>query len=81
VSFTQDKKLEIARALDRLGVQIIEAGFPISSAGDKASVKEIAGLGLNATVCGLARVIKADIDACIDADVRMDISRYGSSRR
>nr|WP_081477331.1 2-isopropylmalate synthase [Methanocella arvoryzae] len=71
VSFTQDKKLEIARALDRLGVQVIEAGFPISSAGDKASVKEIAGLGLNATVCGLARVIKADIDACIDADVSM----------
>ncbi|CAJ36068.1 2-isopropylmalate synthase [Methanocella arvoryzae MRE50] len=71
MSFTQDKKLEIARALDRLGVQVIEAGFPISSAGDKASVKEIAGLGLNATVCGLARVIKADIDACIDADVSM----------
>ncbi|HMK46377.1 MAG TPA: 2-isopropylmalate synthase [Methanocella sp.] len=71
VSFTPDKKLEIARALDRLGVQVIEAGFPISSAGDKASVKDIAGLGLDTTICGLARVIKADIDACIDSDVSM----------
>ena len=71
MSFTPDKKLEIARALDKLGVQVIEAGFPISSVGDKASVKDIAGLKLNATICGLARVIKADIDACIDADVSM----------
>ncbi len=71
MSFTPEKKIEIARALDRLGVQYIEAGFPISSAGDKASVKDIAGLGLNSSICGLARVIKADIDACFDADVQM----------
>ncbi|HTX43726.1 MAG TPA: 2-isopropylmalate synthase, partial [Methanocella sp.] len=71
VSFTHEKKLEIARQLDRLGVNIIEAGFPISSTGEKDSVRDISHLGLGCTVCGLARVIKADIDACIDADVGM----------
>lgn len=71
MSFTHEKKLEIARQLDRLGVNIIEAGFPISSEGEKASVKDISHLGLDCTVCGLARVIKADIDACLDADVAM----------
>lgn len=71
MSFTPEKKIEIARQLDRLGVDVIEAGFPISSTGEKASVKDIAGLGLKCTVCGLARVIKGDIDACIDADVGM----------
>ncbi|MCD1294524.1 2-isopropylmalate synthase [Methanocella sp. CWC-04] len=71
VSFTPEMKIDIARQLDRLGVDVIEAGFPISSAGDKASVKDIASLGLDCTVCGLARVIKADIDACIDSDVKM----------
>jgi 2-isopropylmalate synthase len=64
-------KIEIARALDRLGVRYIEAGFPISSVGDKASVKDIARLGLDSTICGLARVVKADVDACFDADVQM----------
>lgn len=71
VSFTHEKKLEIARQLDRLGVNIIEAGFPISSAGEKEAVKDISRLGLNCIVCGLARVVKADIDACLDADVGM----------
>jgi 2-isopropylmalate synthase len=71
VSFTPEKKIEIARALDRLGVRYIEAGFPISSPGDKASVKDIAKLGLDSTICGLARVVKADVDACFDADVQM----------
>jgi 2-isopropylmalate synthase len=71
VSFTHEKKLEIARQLDRLGVNIIEAGFPISSSGEKASVKDISHLGLDCTVCGLARVVKADIDACLDSDVDM----------
>lgn len=71
MSFTPDKKLEIARQLDRLGVNTIEAGFPISSAGDMASVKDISALHLDCKVCGLARVIIKDIDACIDADVGM----------
>lgn len=71
MSFTPEMKIEIARALDRLGVRYIEAGFPISSVGDKASVKDIARLGLDSTICGLARVVKADVDACFDADVQM----------
>ncbi len=71
VSLTQPDKLMVARQLDKLGVDIIEAGFPMSSDGEKASVKAIAGEGLNAEICGLARVIKSDIDACIDCDVDM----------
>ena len=69
VSLTSTQKLEIARQLDKLGVDIIEAGFPISSEGDKESVKSISNAGLDAEVCGLARVLKKDIDACFDSDV------------
>ncbi|ODS42728.1 MAG: 2-isopropylmalate synthase [Candidatus Altiarchaeales archaeon IMC4] len=71
VALTADKKTEIARALDELKVDIIEAGFPASSDGDFKSVKTIANLGLDATVCGLARALKPDIDKCIDADVHL----------
>lgn len=69
VSLTSSQKLEIAHQLDKLGVDIIEAGFPISSEGDKESVKSISNAGLNTTVCGLARVLKKDIDACFESDV------------
>lgn len=69
VSLTSSQKLEIARQLDKLGVDIIEAGFPISSEGDKESVKSISNAGLDAEICGLARVLKKDIDACFDSDV------------
>jgi 2-isopropylmalate synthase len=57
------EKLIIAERLDELGVDIIEAGFPISSPGDFNSVVEIAKLVKNATVCGLTRANKKDIDA------------------
>ena len=69
VSLTSTQKLEIAHQLDKLGVDIIEAGFPISSEGDKESVKSISNAGLDAEICGLARVLKKDIDACFDSDV------------
>jgi len=69
VALTVDEKIEIAKALDELGVDIIEAGFPISSEGDFKAVKKIAGLGLDSTVCGLARALTPDLDACINADV------------
>jgi 2-isopropylmalate synthase len=69
VSLTSTQKLEIAHQLDKLGVDIIEAGFPISSEGDKESVKSISNAGLDTTVCGLARVLKKDIDACFESDV------------
>lgn len=61
VSLTSAQKLEIARQLDKLGVDIIEAGFPISSEGDKESVKSISHAGLDLEVCGLARVLKKKI--------------------
>lgn len=54
-----------------MGVDIIEAGFPMSSDGEKASVKKIADAGLDLQVCGLARVIRSDLDACLDCGVDM----------
>jgi 2-isopropylmalate synthase len=63
--------LIIARQLDKLGVNVIEAGFPISSKGDFESVKQIAQDGLSSKVCGLSRIIRRDIDASLDADVDM----------
>jgi 2-isopropylmalate synthase len=69
VSLTVEDKLEIARQLDRLGVDVIEAGSPMSSEGEKKAVKEIAKAGLRAEVCGLARAIRSDIDAALDCDL------------
>ena len=60
-------KLIIAEHLDLLGVDIIEAGFPISSPGDFHSVEEIAKLVKNASVCGLTRAVKKDIEVAADA--------------
>src|SRR4051794_11655528 len=54
-TLTLPEKLEIARALEAMGVDIIEAGFPISSEGDFQSVKAIAAEVTESTVCGLAR--------------------------
>ena len=53
-----NQKLQIAEKLDELGVDIIEAGFPISSPGDFSSVTEISKIVKNATVCGLTRAVK-----------------------
>ncbi|MFY7728289.1 MAG: 2-isopropylmalate synthase [Flavobacterium sp.] len=61
------QKLKIADALDNLGVDIIEAGFPISSPGDFHSVEEIAKLVKNATVCGLSRAVQKDIEVAAEA--------------
>ncbi len=62
-----NQKLAIAERLDILGVDIIEAGFPISSPGDFNSVNEIAKLVKNATVCGLTRAVKKDIEVAAEA--------------
>ncbi len=62
-----EQKLIIAERLDLLGVDVIEAGFPISSPGDFNSVVEISKLVKNATVCGLTRANKKDIDAAAAA--------------
>ena len=61
------QKLVIAQRLDDLGVDVIEAGFPISSPGDFKSVSEIAGIVNNATVCGLTRSVKKDIEVAAEA--------------
>lgn len=60
-------KLVIAERLDELGVDILEAGFPISSPGDFDSVVKIAQLIKNARVCGLTRAVKKDIEVAADA--------------
>ncbi|MBR99592.1 MAG: 2-isopropylmalate synthase [Flavobacteriaceae bacterium] len=62
-----NSKLIIAESLDEMGVDIIEAGFPISSPGDFDSVVEISKLVKNATVCGLTRAVKKDIDVAAKA--------------
>lgn len=66
-SLTVKEKLQIALALERLGVDIIEAGFPVSSPGDFTSVQTIAREVKNATVAGLSRALAKDIDACGEA--------------
>ena len=69
VSLTPQQKIEISRTLDTLGVDVLEAGFPITSEGEFKAVKAIANAGLNAEVCGLARTRKEDIDSCLACDV------------
>ena len=66
-TMTHSEKLEIAILLDEMGVDVIEAGFPIASEGDFAAVSEIARLSRNATICGLARANFKDIDRCWEA--------------
>ncbi|MEN9569403.1 MAG: hypothetical protein RL172_634 [Bacteroidota bacterium] len=61
------EKIELALKLEELGVDIIEAGFPISSPGDFESVSEIASLIKNATVCGLSRAVQKDIESAAAA--------------
>ncbi len=66
-TMTHEEKLEIAELLDEMGVDIIEAGFPIASEGDFRAVSEIALRAKNATICGLARANYKDIDRCWEA--------------
>ncbi len=61
------QKLTIAKKLDSLGVDIIEAGFPVSSPGDFNSVVEISKVVKNASVCGLTRAVQNDIDVAVKA--------------
>lgn len=66
-TMTHDEKLEIAQALDEMGVDIIEAGFPIASEGDFEAVSDIAKNAKNSVICGLARANYKDIDRCWEA--------------
>ncbi|MFN3953458.1 MAG: 2-isopropylmalate synthase [Pararhodobacter sp.] len=66
-TMSHDEKIEIAALLDEMGVDIIEAGFPIASDGDFEAVKAIAQQARNAMICGLARANVTDIDRCWEA--------------
>lgn len=66
-SMTLEEKLQVAELLDDMGVDIIEAGFPIASNGDFESVREIAKRSKRSVIAGLARAIHADIDRCGEA--------------
>src|SRR5579885_1084289 len=66
-TMTHEEKLEVAELLDDMGVDIIEAGFPIASEGDFAAVQEIAKRSKKAVICGLSRAAFKDIDRCAEA--------------
>src|SRR5512139_2468447 len=66
-TMTHDEKLAVAELLDEMGVDIIEAGFPIASDGDFDAVAEVAKRAKNAVVAGLARAVFKDIDRCAEA--------------
>src|SRR5256886_16642085 len=69
-SMTRDEKLRIARALERMRVDVIEAGFPASSNGDFEAVRAIANTVKDATVCGLCRANDRDIQRGIRSEER-----------
>jgi D-citramalate synthase len=69
VALNPDEKLEIAKALDGLGVDIIEAGSAITSEGERKAIKKISKEGLKAEICSFARGVRADIDAALECDV------------
>src|SRR5450432_2390362 len=66
-TMTHEEKLAVAELLDDMGVDVIEAGFPIASDGDFAAVHEIAQRSKNSVICGLSRASPKDIDRCAEA--------------
>jgi 2-isopropylmalate synthase len=70
VSITPEQKVQIAIKLDKLGIDTIEAGFPIVSNGEMKAIKRINKEGLNAEICGLARTINSDIDSALRCDLK-----------
>ena len=68
IALTVDEKIKIAQKLDELGVDTIEMGFPTVSEGERKAAKRMVELGFKSNICGLARVLKKDIDAVIDYD-------------
>ncbi len=69
VSLTPDEKVKIAVNLNNIGVDVIEAGFPVSSRGEQEAIKKITSLNMDSEICGLARAVKKDIDVAIDCGV------------
>ena len=74
-SMTKDEKVQIARALERMNVDIIEAGFPIASEGDFEAVKAVAEAVKDSTVCGLSRALARDISRAGEALKKANSSR------
>ena len=66
-SMTKEEKVRIAKALEKLRVDVIEAGFPTASPGDFEAVKAVAAAIKDSTVCGLARALDKDIDIAGEA--------------
>jgi len=71
VSFTCEEKASIATLLDRIGIEVIEAGFPAVSTYEKSCVRAVTALGLDARICCLARARREDVDAALETDVDM----------
>ena len=69
-SMNLPEKVEVAKRLEKLGVDIIEAGFPASSRGDLEAVKAIAGIVTGSAVAGVCRCLEKDIDAAREAPPR-----------
>ena len=69
IALTVDEKIRIAQKLDELGVDTIEMGFPTVSEGERKAARRMVELGFKSNLCGLARVLKKDIDAVIDSDL------------
>lgn len=74
-SMNLQEKLRMAGLLDEMGVDVIEAGFPVASKGDFEAVQAIAGAVKNAVVCGLSRAVKGDIEASAQAIEKAQRSR------
>src|SRR5919112_5092616 len=69
VDISPNQKISIAIRLDELGVDAIEAGFPVVSPGEVEAIKKICKLGLKSEICGLARTVQNDIDMAIDCEL------------
>lgn len=79
VAFDKKEKLQIAKILDELGVDRIEAGMPVVSKEDKEAVELIVKAGLRAEIWGFCRAVKGDIDSCIDVGVKHVICEIATS--
>jgi len=79
VTLDKEEKLQIAKMLDELGVDRIEAGMPVVSREDKEAVELIVNAGLKAEIWGFCRAVRGDIDACIDVGVKHIICEIATS--
>ena len=79
VTITTDEKIIVAEKLDKLGVDVIELGFPAASPGEQKTFKEAAKIGFDAQISGLARALTVDIDKAIDSDAEYIHTFIGTS--